>query len=670
MPHLPLLVNLAVALAYALVGGLVARRIGLPSIVGYMVAGIALGPYTPGFHGDEEAIHQLAEFGVILLMFGIGMHFSFRDLWKVRDIAIPGALLQTTLATIAGYALARSDGASPAAAFVLGAAISVASTVVLLRGLMDTGQLDSLHGRVAVGWLVLEDLLTVVILVLLPLLALPSGGDSWREPLWAVSKAGLFVALMLALGPRLVPVIMIRVVQTRSRELFVLVALSAAIGTALASAAFFGVSLALGAFLAGVVFGESEFSHQISADLLPFREAFAVLFFVSVGMLVNPGYLWDNWVQVLVWSSLIVVGKWTITAASGFIFPYPAKTTLVVAAGLSQIGEFSFILGQAGLALNLITSEQYSLILAGAIISITVNPWMFRLTGPVESWLRRWPTLWRLLDRPRNDVLPPREGMRDHVVIVGCGRVGRHIAEALGRLKIERVVVESDPARLSKLKELGVPALYGDAGSSEILEQAGLASARALVITVPDDAVALAVAHTAHEDAPNLRIVARASTWEGARRLQAAGVADVVRPELEGGVEIVRRTLLDLDLPVTDVQRYIEVIRRDGLDETERPNEDLSRLLDQLRGTSAGVEVNWVTVKPGSPLVGQSIGAAALRAKTGASVVGIARESGVEVNPGPDAVMAADDRLAVIGTTAQIHLVQSLVGEPPFPAVN
>ena len=288
MPQLPLLVNLAVALAYALLGGLVARRIRLPTIVGYMIAGVALGPFTKGFHADEAAIHQLAEFGVILLMFGIGMHFSFRDLWNVRDIAIPGALLQTGITATLSYALARHGGATPAAAIVLGFAMSVASTVVLLRGLMDTGQLDSLHGRVAVGWLVLEDLATVVILVLLPLLALPPGDSSWRAPMFAVGKALAFVLLMLTVGPRLVPPLMARVVLTRSRELFVLVALSAAVGTALASAALFGVSLALGAFLAGVIFGESEFSAQVAADLLPFREAFAVLFFVSVGMLVDP----------------------------------------------------------------------------------------------------------------------------------------------------------------------------------------------------------------------------------------------------------------------------------------------------------------------------------------------------------------------------------------------
>ncbi len=669
MSELPLLVNIAVALAYALVGGLVARRLRLPTIVGYLVAGVALGPFSKGFHADEASIHQLAEFGVILLMFGIGMHFSFRDLWKVRDIAIPGALLQTGITTAISYALAHHSGATPAASIVLGFAMSVASTVVLLRGLMDTGQLDSLHGRVAVGWLVLEDLATVVILVLLPLLALPTGGDAWRAPLFAVGKAMAFVLLMLAVGPRLVPLIMARVVRTRSRELFVLVALSAAVGTALASAALFGVSLALGAFLAGVIFGESEFSAQVAADLLPFREAFAVLFFVSVGMLVNPVYLAAHWREVVLWSILIVFGKSVITVLIGVLFPYPARTSIVVAAGLSQIGEFSFILGQSGLALGLINADQYSLILAGAIVSITVNPLMFRLVNPVERLLKRWPTLWRWMNQVHADIPASSETMHDHVVIVGCGRVGRHIAEALGRLQIPRIVVESDPSRLTKLHELGVPVLYGDAGSSEILEHAGLATARALVITLPDDAAATAVATTARKQAPELRIVSRASTWDGARRLKSAGVNDVVRPELEGGVEIVRRTLLDLDLPVSDVQRYAEIVRREGLDETERPSADRARLLDQLVGASEGLEVTWIEVEPGNAIAGRTIGESGLRKRTGASIVGIARGQAVQVNPGPDDRIDAGNRLAVIGTMAQTQAAARVLAAGPDAAV-
>ena len=665
MSDLPLLVSISVALTYALVGGLVARRVGLPPMVGYMLAGVALGPFTPGYQGDGTSIHQLAEFGVILLMFGIGLHFSFKDLWQVRDIAIPGAILQMTMATMVGFAVGRLFGATATASLVLGLSISIASTVVLMRGLMDTGLLDSLHGRVAVGWLVLQDLTAVVILVLLPLLSVSSSGDVWSSAGLAVGKALLFVVLMLAVGPRVVPAIVARAAQTRSREIFVLVALTAAAGTALVSYKFFGVSLALGAFLAGVIIGQSPFSHQVGADLLPFREAFAVLFFVSVGMLVNPGYLAANWVQVLVISTVIVVGNSLIALLVGFFFAYPARTSIVIAAGLSQIGEFSFILGQAGVSLGLLDREQYSLILAGAIISITLNPFMFKLVDPAERWLRRWPRVWRALDTPKEDLGPPREKLTGHVVIVGCGRVGRHIAEALGRLNIPRLVVEADPAVLAKLHELKVPVLYGDASSSEILQHAALENARALVTTLPDDAAELAVVAAIRKHAPDLRIIARASTWDGARRMRAAGANEIVRPELEGGVEIVRRTLLDLDLPLREVQRYTELVRREGLDEADRPSADRARVLDDLVHGARSLEVVWIDVIDTSPVAGRTLAESALRTTAGVSVVAIGRATDLLGNPGPDEVLHPGDRIAVIGTPAQVTEAERLLGCVP-----
>ena len=653
MHELPLLVTIAVALAYALVGGLVARRLRLPTIVGYLVAGVALGPFTPGFQGDADAIRQLAEFGIILLMFGIGLEFSFSELWQVRNIAIPGAIAQMLIVSAAGYGLAAWWGWTAGAGWLFGVAVSVASTVVLLRGLMDNGWLDTIHGRVAIGWSIVEDLATVAILVLLPALA---GGatDGWRPLAIALAKAVAFLALMLVGGSRFVPALLSRIAHTRSRELFVLVALSAAVGTALASAELFGVSLALGAFVAGIVVGESPFSHQVGADLLPFRDAFAVLFFVSVGMLVNPNDLVDYWREILAVTALIVIGKAVVSAAIAFALPYPAKTALVVGAGRSQIGEFSFIIGQSGLALGILDAHQYSLILAGAIVSITINPLMCRLVDPLERRLKRHARLWRALNRDTRDTDPPAEGLNDHVVIVGCGRVGRHIADALGRLQIPRLVVEADPARLDKLRELGVPVLYGDAANSEILGHAALERSRALVITLPDDAAALTVTATARGRAPNLRIVARASSWDGARRLMAAGANDVVRPELEGGIEIVRRTLLDLDLPVRDVQRYTDLVRSEGLEETDAPTAARARVLDDLLRAAGGLELAWLTLSDRSPAAGRTLAASALRARAGVSVVAIGRAGAIITSPGADEVLQSGDRLAVIGSADQV----------------
>ena len=664
MHDLPLLVNITVALGYALVGGLLARKIGLPTIVGYLVAGVALGPFTPGFQGDPAAIRQMAEFGVILLMFGVGLHYDVADLWQVRRVVIPGAIIQIGIVAAAGYGLGYAWGLSTGGAWIFGIAGSVASTVVLMRALMDHGWLDSPAGKVAIGWLVVEDLVMVAILVLVPAVAAPSASGPWITVGIAIGKAILFVALMMFVGARVVPAILGRVVHTRSRELFVLVALTMAVGTALASAQYFGVSLALGAFVAGIIVSESPFSHQIGADLLPFREAFAVIFFVSVGMLVNPGYVVAHWDRLLLVVLVIVFLKALVSGVLATLLGCAARTTLVVAAGRSQIGEFSFIVGQSGLALGLLTDSEYSLILAGAIVSIMINPLMMALVEPTERALRRRPALWRLIDRRAAELLPPPEGMSNHVVIVGCGRVGRHIAETLARLEIPRIVIESDPIVVDKLHELGVPVLYGEAGNSEILAHASLTKARVLVITLPNDPAVLAVVAAARIQAPDLHIIARASTWDGAKRLRADGAGEVVRPELEGGVEIVRRTLLELDLPVREVQRYTDLVREEGIDESERPSLDRTKILRDLVTATHDLEIGWISVTPDSPLAGRRIADASLREAVGVSVVAISRTGGVISNPGPDVIFVPGDRVAVIGEPEQLSLAEVVFHAP------
>jgi CPA2 family monovalent cation:H+ antiporter-2 len=657
MHHLPpLLVNITVALAYALAGGLIARRLGLPTIVGYLLAGVALGPLAPpGFRGDPDAIQQMAEFGVILLMFGVGIHYNFSDIWSSRRIVVPGAILQLAVIAAIGYGLASSWGFTPAGAWVFGIAIAVSSTVVLLRSLMDHGWLDSPAGKVAIGWLVVEDLLTVAILVLMPVLAQPSdAGPVWTAML-AVGKAAIFILLMLIAGARLVPAVLGRVAHTRSRELFILVALTMAVGTALASAYFFGVSLALGAFVAGVVVSESPFSHQISADLLPFREAFAVVFFVSIGMLVNPMYVLEHWDRLLAVTVVIVLAKGLASGAIAFVLGSSARTSLVLTAGRAQIGEFSFIVGQSGLALGVLDDNQYSLILAGAIVTITVNPFVMRLVEPAERLLRRRaPEWWQRLEGRTNDPAATGEGLANHVVIVGCGRVGRHIAETLKRLEIPRIVIESDPIRVDKLREIGVPVLYGEADNSEILANASLPTARALVITLPDDAANLAVAATARALAPSVQIISRASTFDGARQLRAQGVGEVVRPELEGGIEIVRRTLIELELPVQEVYRYADVIRHEGLDESERPSLVRSRAVDELLSAARDIEIGWVVVVETSRLAGKRLAESELRERAGVTVVGIIRQGTLISNPTKDEVFRPADRVAVIGTPPQV----------------
>ena len=660
MHEVTLLVNIAVALMVAFFGGLIARRIGLPTIVGYMLAGIVIGPFTPGFVGDMETISQLAELGVIFLMFGVGLHFSLKDLWKVRSIAIPGALGRMAITTILGFGLSRSLGWSTSAGIIIGFSISIASTVVLLRALMDNGMLNTQQGQAAVGWVIVEDIATVLLLVLMPALVNTGGGLNWGQIGLTLLKAAAFFILVLFAGTRLIPWVLLRIAHTRSRELFILAILVIALGIALGAAELFGVSLALGAFVAGVVVSESPFSLQVGADVLPFREAFAVLFFVSIGMLVNPDYLVSNIGPILAVTGLIVIGKTLITILMGFVFPWPARTTLVLAVSLSQIGEFSFILGQEEMALGLLNQSQYSLILAGALLSIMLNTPAFRLIDPLERWLRNVPAVWKLLDRQGPALLEPMNSMEGHVVIVGYGRVGRHIVSLLEEMSIPYLVVEADSHHVEELDRHGIPSLYGDAANSEVLTHAGLAHARALVVAGPDEDATALVVTAARDLAPDLPIIARAASEDGTKRLTELGAQDVIHPELEGGLEIVRHTLLQLGFPLQEIYRYTDAVRRDHYD-LQVNTEEEHRLLHDLLNAANSIEIHWFRLIEGSPLIGQTLAHANLRAQTGASIVAILREGELIANPKSSTIFQNGDRVGLIGDREEIEAVEKLL---------
>jgi CPA2 family monovalent cation:H+ antiporter-2 len=669
MHEVTLLINIAMALVVAFIGGLIARRIGLPTIIGYMIAGIAIGPFTPGFVGDTGTISQLAELGVLFLMFGVGLHFSINDFWKVRSIAIPGALGRMALAILLGFGLSRLWGWTPISGLVLGLAISIASTVVLLRGLMDNGLLNTRHGQAAVGWVVVEDLATVLILVLLPTLADTSNGFNWAQLGLTLLKAAGFIVIVLFVGIRLIPWVLLRIAHTRSRELFILAILTIALGIALGAAEIFGVSLALGAFIAGVVVSESPLSHQVGADVLPFRDAFAVLFFVSIGMLVNPMYLLDNMGAILALTALIVIGKPLLTLLLGAIFPWQMRTTLVLAAGLSQIGEFSFILGQEGVFLGMLEQDQYSLILAGALLSITINPVLYKLIRPTEHWLKGFPSVWKVLDRHSPMPVHEDDSHENHVVIVGYGRVGRHIVNLLGQMKIPHLVIDSDAERIEEINQRGLTSLYGDAANSEVLTHASLDRARALVVTGSDEAAGELIVAAAHDIAPQLPIIARAATEDGIKRLGEFGAKHVIHPELEGGLEIVRHTLLELGFPVLDIYRYTDAVRQDQYDiqvDTEEEHQLLSRLLQ----AADGIDITWVQLPEGNRLLGHTLAQANLRIRTGASVIAILRGSQLMANPKSGTVFEAGDRIGLIGDREQIDAVQKLLEGPAAPEMQ
>src|SRR5580765_6696082 len=440
-----LISTIAAGFGLAMVFGYIAARIKVPPLVGYLFAGILIGPATPGFVADVDLAGQLAEIGVMLLMLGVGLHFSLKDLLAVRRIAIPGALLQIAVATALGMGTAALWGWGLGAALVFGLALSVASTVVLLRALESRGVLESVNGRIAVGWLIVEDLVMVLVLVLLPALAPLLGGGAQGHPapdsnIWAtlgitLAKVGAFIALMLVVGRRVFPKLLWLVARTGSRELFTLCVIAAAVSIAYGAATLFGVSFALGAFFAGMVMRESEFSHRAAEESLPLRDAFSVLFFVSVGMLFDPRVLLEEPLRVLAVVAIVMLGKTLAAVVLVVAFRYPLNSALTVGASLAQIGEFSFILAGLGVALKLLPVEGQSLILAGALISIALNPLMFRLIEPLQAWLTKKSALARRLDL-QTDPLAALPQTVDHkhlegqVVLVGYGRVGKRIAEA------------------------------------------------------------------------------------------------------------------------------------------------------------------------------------------------------------------------------------------------
>jgi CPA2 family monovalent cation:H+ antiporter-2 len=543
--NVPLIATFAAAFGLALLLGFVAVRMKLPALVGYLLAGIVIGPATPGFVADVEIAGQLAEIGVMLLMFGVGLHFSLQDLMSVRKIALPGAVVQMVVATAFGAAAALWWGWTPAAAVVFGLALSVASTVVLLKALESKGILETVNGRIAVGWLVVEDLAMVLVLVLLPPLAGTAGGsggqpagDLWLTVGKTLLQVAAFVALMLVAGRRLFPWLLWQVTRTGSRELFTLCVVAAAIGIAYASAQLFGVSFALGAFFSGMVLRESEFSHRAAEETLPLRDAFAVLFFVSVGMLFDPRVLLDEPFKVLTVVGIIVVGKSLAAALLVLLLRYPLNTALTVSASLAQIGEFSFILAGIGVTLGVLPLAGQSLILAGALISIALNPLLFAAIEPALRWVRARSKLARALDR-RDDPLAElpmstdRKYLRNQVVIVGYGRVGRRIAAALTERGIAFIVADENREIVEQLRAEGHAAVRGNATEPATLIQAHIADARMLVIATPQTLEVRQMIETARTLNPDVQVVVRSHNDEEAALLEREHAGKVFVGESE-----------------------------------------------------------------------------------------------------------------------------------------
>jgi CPA2 family monovalent cation:H+ antiporter-2 len=555
MPHESKLIALiAVGFVLALAFGFLAARVRLPPLVGYLVAGIAIGPFTPGFVADTNLASEVAEIGVILLMFGVGLHFSISTLLRVRAIALPGAVAQIAVATAIGAGLARWWGWSLSAGLVFGLALSVASTVVLLRALEQRNELDTQNGHIAVGWLIVEDLATVLALVFLP--ALATDGDTDASSLLlslgtTAFKVAVFVALMLVGGRRVVPWILHQVARAGSRELFTLAVLAIALGIAYGSAHLFDVSFALGAFFAGVVLAETDLSHQAAENSLPLQDAFAVMFFVSVGMLFDPTVVLERPLELLGVLFIIVVGKSLAAFAIVLAFGYPVRTALTISASLAQIGEFSFILAGLGVGLGLLPPEGRDLILAGALLSITFNPFAFGMIKPMTGWLDRHPRVLALLERRNRRHAPAAAGaqaagLRNHAVIVGYGRVGSVVGHALEAQGLRFAVVETHQRIVEDLRTRDIVAIQGDASAAGVLDLAGVEQARLLVIASPDGFQARRILELARERNPRIAVVVRTHSSSELAYLIRQGVDRAVMGELELALEMTDSALRSL----------------------------------------------------------------------------------------------------------------------------
>lgn len=551
MPHdVNLIATIAAGFGLAMIFGFIAAYLRMPPLVGYLVAGILIGPTTPGFVADMGLAMQLAEIGVMLLMFGVGLHFSLSDLMAVKRIAIPGAIAQILVAVLLGAAVASIWDWNLTESILFGLCLSVASTVVLLRALETKGILKSITGQIAVGWLIVEDLVMIMALVLLPALASMTSTDNTESSSaitrqefliaigWTLAKVSAFIALMLIVGRRVLPRALWLVARLGSRELFTLTVLACALGVAFGAAKLFDVSFALGAFFAGMMMRESEYSHRAAEESLPLRDAFAVLFFVSVGMLFEPSVIWTQPLKLLLVVLIIVVGKTLAAIAIVLLFRYPLNTALTVGASLAQIGEFSFILAGLAISLKLLPVEGQSLILAAALISIALNSALFSSITPLHAWLLKKSALARKLEL-RHDPLTelpmstPQASLTGQVVLVGYGRVGQRIAMELQRHKIAFVVAEENRAIVEALRDEGISAVSGDATTPEVLIQAHITRAALLVIATPDTIAARRMIEIARTLNPSISVLLTAHNEEEARLMETENLGTVFLSENE-----------------------------------------------------------------------------------------------------------------------------------------
>ncbi|MBU4264232.1 MAG: cation:proton antiporter [Proteobacteria bacterium] len=629
----------------ALFGAVIAQRLKQPLILGYILAGIVIGPFTPGITiKDIHEIELLAEIGVALLLFALGLEFSINELKPVRKIALIGTPIQILLTMSLGFGLGKFFGWSTQESLWFGAIISLSSTMVLLKTLMNQGWMGTLSSRVMIGMLIVQDLAVVPLMIILPQLSDPKAG----LPILGLAalKSVLFLLLMFYLGTRLLPRLLAYIANWNSRELFILTI--TAIGLGIGYATYLvGLSFAFGAFIAGMVLSESDYGHQALSDIIPLRDIFGLLFFTSVGMLLDLNFLIANWDKVLLMVLLVSLGKGTIFAGLTRLFGYSNVVPIAVAFGLFQVGEFSFVLARVGVAHNAIDNSMYSFVLATAVLSMVATPFVSGLTTPLYKLKKRFFQHELLLTENI-----PEEGLKEHVIIAGGGRVGQHIAHILKQIDVPFVLIELNHQRKDECKAAALPVIFGDVSQPVVLEAAEVSKAKLLLITIPSIITTQTIVKLVHQQQPGLHVVARAEGLEQMKSLYKTGVYMVVLPELEAGLEIARQALIHLQVPITLIQGYTDTVRRQLYAPIYNSHYDY-HLLSQLDKAKDLLEISWLTIPADSPLLGRTIKDAAIRTRTGASLVAVIHEGKFSPNPTIDYSFAQGDMVAVIGNCQQ-----------------
>ena len=643
-----------------LIGGLVAQRLGQPLLVGYILGGILVGPHAAGAIVDLHNIELLAEIGVALLLFAVGLEVSFADLRPVRRIALIGGPIQILITLIFGYGVARGFlGWEAQHAIWFGAMISLSSTMVVLKILMAEGTMSTSASRVMIGLLVVQDLAVAPMLIVLPRL------QDWRHAvpdlITGVLQASLFLAGMILVGTRLAPRLLKTIARWNSRELFLVAVIALGVGVGYGTY-LFGLSFAFGAFVAGMVLSESEFSHQALSEIVPLRDVFGLLFFASVGMLLDPRYVVENAAMVILIVSVVIIGKAAIFGCLTRGFGYLGSVPWIVALGLPQVGEFSFVLARTGLQAGALSDDVYTLTLTTTLATMIVSPLLARTAAPLfRVWRQLVPV------EPAQLFNVPAQAAEGHIIVAGYGRTGRTAVQVMRNVNVAFVVIELDHRIAEDLAGDGVSVIWGSSSHEAVLEAAGVRGARLLLITVPDAVTVRLTVERARAVNPDLHVVARALYREHLTELRDLGVDEAVQPEFEAGLEMVRQVLTECAIPPTDIYRFSDAVRADlygPLRDAEISN-PLRRLLSDMRRVHDALEIEWVAVPPETTVAGSTLGDLDVRSRTGASVVAALRPNEITPNPGAEYLVSSGDTLALLGTTEQRTEARRLIEARP-----